>query len=455
MPLSPDPKHVFTVSQLNREVRMILEQQFGFIWLEAEISNLSRPASGHWYLSLKDENSQIRCAMFKGKNRLLKFKPQNGDQVLVRGALGLYEARGDFQLIIDRMEPIGTGALQRRFEETKLKLFNEGLFEESIKQNLPVYPRTIGVITSTTGAAIRDVLHVLERRFPTIPVIIYPTMVQGDAAAGQICAAIDTANTRKECETLLLVRGGGSLEDLWSFNEESVARAIHRSLIPIVSGVGHETDFTIADLVADVRAPTPSAAAEISTPDIREERALLQSLSDHLHLRMQNQLDNAKAQLALLERRLLTQHPQRQLQQKVQLTDELEKRLNNAMSRKIENLNLRSNNLNRHLANLTPRVTISRFTDRVEQLQQRAMSVTTTRLEKERDKLNAIMRALDNVSPLATLDRGYAVMKSPDGKMLNSISSVKAGDEITATLKDGNLHCRVDTVSENKIFTKT
>lgn len=455
MPLTPEQKHIFTVSQLNREVRMILEQQFGFIWLEAEISNLSKPASGHWYLSLKDESSQIRCAMFKGKNRLLKFKPQNGEQVLVRGALGLYEARGDFQLIIDRMEPVGTGALQRRFEQTKLKLFNEGLFEDSLKQELPAYPRSIGVITSTTGAAIRDVLHVLERRFPTIPVIIYPTMVQGEAAAAQICAAIDTANARKECETLLLVRGGGSLEDLWSFNEENVARAIYRSEIPIVSGVGHETDFTIADLVADVRAPTPSAAAEISTTDIREERALVQGLSDHLHLRMQSRLENTKKQLALLEQRLLAQHPQRQLQQKVQLTDELEKRLNNAMSRKIENLKLRSSHLNKNLANLTPRVTISRLADRVEQLQQRAMNVTTSRIEKEHYKLNAAMRSLDNVSPLATLDRGYAVMKSKDGKMLKSASTIKTGDEIIATLKDGDLYCRVDKVSQNRIFTKT
>ncbi len=451
----PDEKQVFTVSQLNREVRLILEQQFGFIWLEAEISNLSRPASGHWYLSLKDESSQIRCAMFKGKNRQLKYKPANGDQVLVRGVLGLYEARGDFQLIIDRMEPVGTGALQRLFEETKLKLFKEGLFEPTAKQELPVYPQKIGVITSTTGAAIRDVLHVLERRFPTIPVIVYATMVQGNAAAAQICKAIDIANERKEVDTLLLVRGGGSLEDLWSFNEESVARAIFRSELPIVCGVGHETDFTIADLVADVRAPTPSAAAEISTPDIREERALVQNLSEQLQSTMQNLLNNPQKQLTSLQQRLLAQHPQRQLQQKVQLTDELEKRLNKAMTRKIESLSLQSAHLHRHLINLSPQLTVNRLSDRVAKLRQQANALTASRLERERHKLNAAMRSLENVSPLATLDRGYAVVKSEDGKMLKSTAPLSVGDTITATLTDGDLYCQIHKISENNLLTKS
>ena len=257
--LQPE-RTVYSVSELNQTIRGLLESEFPLIWVEGEISNLAQPSSGHMYFSLKDESAQVRCAMFRGRNQFLRFTPENGQKVVIRARVSLYEARGEFQLIAEHMEDAGAGALQRAFEELKARLAAEGLFDESLKQDIPELPTRIGVITSPTGAAIRDVLSVLQRRFPAIPVLVYPVPVQGDGAAEKIVATLQLASKRKDCDVLLLVRGGGSLEDLWSFNEEIVARAIVASEIPVVCGVGHEVDFTIADFAADVRAPTPSAA---------------------------------------------------------------------------------------------------------------------------------------------------------------------------------------------------
>src|SRR5919106_1076433 len=273
----PDPeldleetRDIYTPSRLNREARVLLERGLPALWLEGEISNLSRPSSGHWYFSLKDEAAQLRCAMFRQRNMLTRFSPRDGSRVLVRGRVSLYEQRGDYQFIADYMEEAGEGALRQRFELLKVKLAAEGLFAVERKRPLPRMPRRIGVITSPTGAALRDVLHILRRRFCTIPILIYPVQVQGGVAAAQIARTIRRASARAECDVLVLVRGGGSLEDLWAFNEESVARAIYDSAIPIVTGIGHEVDFTIADFVADVRAPTPSGAAELVAPDCAE-----------------------------------------------------------------------------------------------------------------------------------------------------------------------------------------
>lgn len=259
-------REVFTVSQLNDEVRALLENQFPLIWVEGEISNLARPASGHLYFSLKDDAAQVRCAMFKMRNRLLDFQPENGQQVLLRTRVSLYPARGEFQLIVEHMEAAGDGALRRQFELLKRRLSEEGLFDPESKLPLPMVPERLGVITSPTGAAIRDILSVLKRRFPGIPVLIYPVPVQGAEAPAAIVKALRTAAARHECDLLIMARGGGSLEDLWAFNDEAVARAMHACPIPIVSGIGHEIDFTIADFVADQRAPTPSAAAELVSP---------------------------------------------------------------------------------------------------------------------------------------------------------------------------------------------
>ncbi|MGL6027423.1 MAG: exodeoxyribonuclease VII large subunit, partial [Vibrio sp.] len=266
---------IYTVSRLNAEVRLLLENEMGIVWLIGEISNFSAPVSGHWYLTLKDSQAQVKCAMFKGNNRLVNFKPQNGQQVLVKARLSLYEPRGDYQIILESMQPEGDGRLQQQFEQLKMQLAAEGLFAQSRKQALPEHPRCVGIITSRTGAALHDILQVLKRRDPQLPVIIYPTLVQGEEAALQIAQAIGRANSRAECDVLIVGRGGGSLEDLWCFNHEIVARTIAASQIPIISAVGHEVDVTIADFVADMRAPTPSAAAELVSRDQRHKQQLL------------------------------------------------------------------------------------------------------------------------------------------------------------------------------------
>jgi exodeoxyribonuclease VII large subunit len=263
-------RDVYSVSRLNREARVLLERGFGTLWLEAEISNFSRPSSGHWYFCLKDAAAQVRCAMFRQRNMLCAFTARDGQKVLVRARIGLYEPRGEFQLIVDHLEDAGLGALQRQFEELRARLAAEGLFATARKRPLPTLPKRIGVITSPTGAAVRDILHVLARRFPAVAVLIYPVAVQGAQAPAELVAALKTAAARQECDVLILARGGGSLEDLWAFNDEKLARAIVASPIPVISGVGHEVDFTIADFAADVRAPTPSAAAELVVPDAEE-----------------------------------------------------------------------------------------------------------------------------------------------------------------------------------------
>ncbi|RLA31329.1 MAG: exodeoxyribonuclease VII large subunit, partial [Gammaproteobacteria bacterium] len=264
---TPADRDIYTPSRLNLEARTLLEGHFPLLWIEGELSNLARPASGHLYFSLKDARAQVRCAMFRNRNRALRFRPANGQQVLLRARAGLYEGRGEFQLIVESMEEAGHGALQRAYEELRGRLTDEGLFDEALKRPLPTLPRQIGIITSPSGAALHDVLHVLARRFPAIPVVLYPATVQGDEAPNALRAALATAIRRAECDVLLLARGGGSLEDLWAFNDEALARAIRACPIPVVSGIGHETDFTIADFVADLRAPTPSAAAEAISPD--------------------------------------------------------------------------------------------------------------------------------------------------------------------------------------------
>ncbi len=446
-PSAANSPEIFTVSQLNREVRLLLEQQVGFVWLEGEISNLSRPASGHWYFSLKDSSSQIRCAMFRNRNRILKFNPQQGEQVLVRGSVSLYEARGDFQLIVEHMEAIGEGALQRKFEQIKKQLLEAGLFEQKHKMQLPAYPQRIGVITSPSGAAIRDVLHVLNRRYPASSIVVYPTLVQGEQAAGQIVKAIETANLREECEVILLVRGGGSLEDLWPFNETQVAYAIHLSAIPIVSGVGHETDLTIADLVADMRAPTPSAAAEVSTPDIREELLHLNRLGSSLQESISVLISNGESSAQRLSRRLLAQHPQRRLRQQVQRIDELEQRLYASMRHRIQIVYSKLNLLGARLNSESPRQRIKILNDKIYNYQKDIELYERKILENYSHRFKLALTALDSVSPLATLNRGYAIIKSADNRLVSSMKQVEPGDRILATLHDGDIHCRVENTS--------
>src|ERR1700683_1480816 len=319
-----EKRDVYSVSRLNREVRVLLERGFGTLWVEAEISNFSRPSSGHWYFSLKDANAQVRCAMFRQRNMLCALSARDGQKVLVRARIGLYEPRGEFQLVVEHMEDAGLGALKRQFEELSARLKAEGLFAAERKRPLPALPRRIGVITSPSGAAVRDILHVLARRFPAVAVMIYPVAVQGAQAPAEIFAALALACRRADCDVLILARGGGSLEDLWAFNDERLARAIVASPIPVISGIGHEIDFTIADFAADVRAPTPSAAAELVVPDAQEWLTAFVRLGSRLERCMRRRLEEHGERLRWLAGRAALVSPTARLGAHAQRLDELE-----------------------------------------------------------------------------------------------------------------------------------
>jgi exodeoxyribonuclease VII large subunit len=448
--MNPDdnqPRIILSVGQLNRQSRQLLENHFQSIWVTGEISNLALPASGHWYFTLKDENAQIRCAVFRNMNFRLRFKPENGDQVLLRGKISLYENRGDYQLIGQHMEPVGDGALQRAFEQLKNKLAKEGLFEQSRKQDIPARPRHIAVITSAQGAAIHDILSVLRRRHANTLITIIPSQVQGDQAAGQLCAGITLANQQAnkltpKIDTLLISRGGGSLEDLWPFNEESVARAIATSKLPVVSAVGHETDFTIADLVADLRAPTPSAAAELLSPDSRElflrlERAG-QSLTKatHKHLQLLGQ------QTEWLRKRL--RHPGNRLQEQAQRLDDIEQRLQRASQRVIQEASTALTVQGTRLNTLTPGHQITQYQLHNSGLKQRLYQSIAYRMKSARESMQNQAQLLNSISPLNTLQRGYAIVSDEQGEIVRSSSQVGPGEQITARLAAGQLECRVE-----------
>jgi exodeoxyribonuclease VII large subunit len=392
-------RDVWTVSRLNREVRLLIETGLPALWIEGEVSNLARPASGHVYFSLKDEAAQVRCALWRSSALKLSFTPRNGMQLLLRARVSVYEPRGEYQLIVEHAEEAGEGALRRRFEELKARLRAEGLFDESLKRTLPTLPRRIGVVTSPSGAAIRDILHILRRRFPAVPVVIYPVPVQGEGAATKIAAALALASQRAECDVLILARGGGSLEDLWSFNEEVVARAIRACEIPVVSGVGHEVDFTIADFAADRRAPTPSGAAEIVVPDAAEWLKRLNKDRGRLHNAIARKIRLKAERLGWQRRHLQVAHPGNRLRQLGQRLDELELRRRRAM---------------------------------------RGL------LESCRRRLGRASSVLDAVSPLATLDRGYAIVtRGRDGSIVRQATAVETGEHVDIRLARGELEARV------------
>lgn len=445
-PTDTPTRDVYTVSRLNAEARAVLEGSFPLLWVEGEISNLARPASGHWYFSLKDSAAQVRCAMFRQRNQMLRFKPQDGMHVLIRARISLYEGRGEFQLIAEHMEEAGSGALQRAFEMLKLRLQNEGLFDAARKRPLPRLPRRIGVITSPTGAAIRDILTVLSRRFPSIPVVIYPVPVQGTGAGEQIAAAIRRAGERAECDVLIVGRGGGSLEDLWAFNEEVVARAIHASPLPIVSAVGHEIDFTIADFVADMRAPTPSAAAELLSPDREEMRTQLLQQRIRLARSFQRQMRHKRQQLDALHKRL--KHPGRRLQEIAQRLDEMEQRLGRASHHLLRHAGSRLAALHARLERHTPLYRVQALQTRRKELQRRLHSAAAQHLERLTRRLAQAAHTLDAVSPLATLSRGYAIVTAADGRVLRAATQTAPGAQVQARLGQGRLLCRVEGVEE-------
>ncbi|MGN8159204.1 exodeoxyribonuclease VII large subunit [Salinisphaera sp. SWV1] len=434
---------VFTVSELNRAARDLLEQSFGLLWVEGEISNLARPRSGHVYFSLKDGEAQVRCALFRNKARLLRVALDNGVQIRVRARVSLYAARGDYQLIVEHAEDAGAGALQRAFEALRARLDAEGLFAVERKRALPGAPARIGVITSATGAAIRDVLSVVSRRYPLGALRVYPVPVQGEAAPPAIVAALGRAGQRADCDVILLVRGGGSLEDLWAFNDETVARAIVACPIPVVSGVGHEVDVTIADLAADVRAATPSAAAELVCPDMAARAAQLPQASARLQQRINARLAEARQRLAGLEQRLARQRPRRRLETAAQRLDEAELRLariaQGQMSAHRRHLQLVADRLHR----ATPARRLTQAEHALDGLSQRLERTGIRRLETAQRRLGSAVRALHSVSPLQTLERGYAIARDAQGDVLRDASTVAVGETVAIDLARGRLDCEV------------
>ncbi len=434
---------IYTVSRLNAEVRLLLETEMGVVWLVGEISNFSEPSSGHWYLTLKDSKAQVKCAMFKSNNYKVTFKPANGQQVLLRARLSLYEPRGDYQLIIESMQPEGEGLLQQKFEQLKRQLALEGLFSTENKKALPRHPQRIGIITSQTGAALHDILHVLKRRDPTLPVVIYPTQVQGKEAAIQIAQAIGSANSRHECDVLIVGRGGGSLEDLWCFNEEIVARTIAASTIPIISAVGHEVDVTISDLVADLRAATPSAAAELISQDgLYRGQLLLQKL-DLLTSTINKQLQISERIFATCQHKLWLLHPKSQLQQQSQTFDDLSKRLRDAIKAKIDNQKHQFEKVQQLLKYQSPMQRIKTNKIDITFLNKRLIDSIQKELTKHQYKLSNKVETLDAVSPLSILSRGFTATKNANGKIIKSKNEVKAGDEIITVLIDGQIRSNV------------
>ena len=441
---------IFTVSRLNQTVRLLLEQEMGQVWISGEISNFTQPASGHWYFTLKDDSAQVRCAMFRNSNRRVTFRPQHGQQVLVRANITLYEPRGDYQIIVESMQPAGEGLLQQRYEQLKQRLAAEGLFDQSLKKTLPSPARQVGVITSKTGAALHDVLHVLQRRDPSLPVVIYPTAVQGEDAPGQIVRAIELANRRDECDVLIVGRGGGSLEDLWSFNDERVARAIFASRIPVVSAVGHETDVTIADFVADLRAPTPSAAAEIVSRNQLELLRQIQSQQQRLEMAMDYFLASNNQRFTRLHHRLQQQHPQLRLARQQTELVRLKQRLDTAVDARLRRASLQQQRLSQRLSQHTPLPRIHRLQTRLQQHEYRLSQLVSARLGASRERFATLAAHLEAVSPLATLARGYSVTQAQDGKLLKQTRQIKPGDTLTTRLADGIVESQVTAIAPVK-----
>ena len=433
-----------SVSELNQQARSLLEQSFAVIQVEGEISNFVCPSSGHWYFTLKDERAQVRCALFRNRSRYLKYRPQNGDRVLLRAKVSLYEGRGEFQLIGEYIEPAGAGDLQAAFEALKQKLQLEGLFEAEHKHPLPAHPQHIGVITSPTGAAIQDILSVLQRRSPATRISLFPAAVQGDEAAQQLRQALKLANRLSLCDVLIIGRGGGSAEDLCAFNDEALARDIFASPIPVVSAVGHEIDFSICDFVADVRAPTPSAAAELLSPDQQQLQQRFQQYQRRFEQLLQQYLLQHQHQLNALQARL--RHPGQRLQEQAQRLDSLELRLRQSSRLQLDRSKLRLTHLEQRLSAQKPDTTFDRLRQQLQQYQQRLQRSFAHQLQMRRQQLAEQVHALNSLSPLATLDRGFSITQTVTGEVVSDPSQVSPGDTLRTRLAHGQLISRVSAV---------
>lgn len=435
--------NIFTVSRLNAEVRLLLENEMGIVWLIGEISNFSAPVSGHWYFTLKDSQAQVKCAMFRGNNRYVTFKPKAGQQVLVKARLSLYEPRGDYQIIVESMQPEGDGRLQQQFDELKMKLAAEGLFAQANKQALPEHPRCVGVITSKTGAVLFDILDVLKRRDPSLPVVIYPTLVQGEEAATQIAQAIGRANSRQECDVLIVGRGGGSQEDLWCFNHEVVARTIAASQIPIISAVGHEVDVTIADFVADMRAPTPSAAAELVSRDNSHKEQAYATRHQHLIRALHGYLQHQAHLLTTYQHRLDKQHPSHRLQRQSQQLDELTQRLEQAILRRLVRIQQRLDRIQYRLQLNSPTVHLTECQTRLQRAEYQLHHAMQHHLVQLRHQLALAAEKLDAVSPLSTLQRGYSITMTEQGQIVRQATDVQSGEQLITHLSDSKIYSQV------------
>lgn len=435
-------RNILSVAKLNKMVGQMLKSQIGQVWINAEISNFVAAASGHWYFTLKDQQAQVKSAMFKGANGRVTRRPKEGDSVLVRANVGLYEPRGDYQIIVEHLEFDGAGALKQQYEQLKAKLQQEGLFATQTKQALPQKISTVGIVTSATGAALHDILTVLERRNPAISVIVYPSQVQGVGAAEQIVNAIFIANRRREVDILIVGRGGGSLEDLWSFNEENVARAIFGSHLPIVSAVGHEVDVTIADFVADMRAATPSQAAELVSKDLNEIQDGIALLTQRLQHSISNKLNQLDYQHQLLMSRLQQNHPQHRLQQQIQRVDQLSIQLHHGLQSRLQLAQQRQQSLAHRLQRISPVHRVTSAQQQSQSLQQRLNQAMNGQLQQQQQRFARVTGILNSVSPLATLSRGYSI-SFVDDKVVMDPKDVQPGDTLRTKLANGDITSKV------------
>ena len=436
---------VLTVSQLNKQARLTIEERFQMVWVTGELSNFARPRSGHWYFTLKDSGAQVRCAMFANSNRRVQMQPTDGQQVLIRGRVSLYEGRGDFQIIADQMEPAGEGVLRQAFEALKVKLADEGLFARERKRPIPDIPKHIAVVTSPTGAALQDVLAVWQRRFPTLQVTVIPTAVQGPEAEAQVLRALSAAS-RLAVDAILLTRGGGSLEDLWTFNLESVARAVAASQIPIVSAIGHEIDIAITDFVADLRAPTPSAAAELMVPDCQEMLQNIDGEFRHLRVLMEGQLRERQLQLDKLNLRLVS--PESYLQQAWMRLDDLSNRIARSAGQIFEGTANQYDNLYKRLINQSPSFALTRSTEKLQRLEASLEDGMNRRLQSQNRSIAMLARMLDGMSPLHTLGRGYAFIRDDSGALMSDTNRAKVGATMTAQLQNGTIAATITQITK-------
>jgi len=444
------PDEILTPSQLATLARSLLEDAFPLVFVEGELSNVARPASGHLYFTLKDARAQVRCAVFRPKSQWLRFQPRDGLKVLARGRVTLYEARGDFQLVIESLEEAGEGALRRAFDQLKTRLQSEGLFDSAHKQPLPAWPRRIGVLTSPNGAAVRDVLSVLARRFPLLEVDVLPVQVQGESAPRHLLEMLQRAGSSRHYDVLLLARGGGSLEDLWAFNDEALTRAVAASPVPVVSAIGHETDFSLTDFAADLRAPTPSAAAELLVPERGELLQRLSTLHRQLTSLNQHHRQQRSQALDLLNLRLQALRPGARLALLFQRKQQLARRLHAAMRERLYHHQALLRHAEALLTAARPQHQLSALRERLRRLHPRAQTAIVGQLQRHTQHLRELARSLDAVSPLATVARGYAIIEQMDGTAVRSIRDVQPGEQVSAQLADGRLQLVVECAQNHR-----